>query len=135
MEIKNIPKEAQKSFQVCLQHIQGYGDTVEKLRTKIVEFRVRLDHVQKNNEFIDSELAKELILISTALLELCKDNPRSPYVPYALAAVGYFVEADDGHPDFENIDGFDDDKEVIFAVLDHFQLSEPIKKYTTQRSA
>ena len=135
MEIKSIPPEARKSFQLCLEHIQGFGDTVERLRTEIEEFRHRLAAAQKSYEFVDSELAQELAATSVALLQLCTATPRAEFVPYVLAAIAYFVEADDGHPDFENIDGFDDDKEVLDAVIAHFQLLEPLKKFTSVRSA
>ena len=77
----------------------------------------------------------ECYQIALSLLDVCKSEPRSEFIPYALAAIDYFIQEEDANPDFSSLDGFEDDKEVLLAVISHFNLEDKLKNFSTHKGA
>jgi hypothetical protein len=112
-----------EAFERILSEIVSRLTLIELMQEELEGFGVRLEEAMQTNEFVDGDLALSLLAKSKSLLQVCKDNPREDCVPIVLAAVRYFLDEDDGQADFEGLDGFDDDKEVLDQVIQHFNLA------------
>lgn len=117
-----IPKTAEECFAELRLGIRHHRDTMARLERELDLFPKQLEAALERNEFLDTENADYCLVKSQALLDLCQQNPDATYVPDVLAAIDYFVCESDGIDDFEAIDGFEDDKAVIDAVIHHYQL-------------
>jgi len=117
-----MDKNVKNSFQEELFKVFTYQDALLRLEKMLQEFHLKLEDALKSNEFIDEEKARNLFKMSQKGLEKIKENPKEPWVPWLLAAISYFVETYDGSHDFEEIDGFRDDEDILKAVLQYFSL-------------
>jgi hypothetical protein len=103
-------------YQRSLNKIYGYHDAIDRLERELQAFPDKLALACTSNEFLDQKLANELHASFSKLLTLCRSVLSASDIPYALAAIDYFVTAQDGSADFNNLDGFEDDKAVLDAV-------------------
>lgn len=106
-----------------------------RISSSINAFLDNLNIALQSNEFINIELATGLLRTSIALLEVCKNNCREDCVPYCLAAIEYFLHTADSQNDFTDFEGFEDDKIVLEAVIQHFNLESQIKSIQEKTSA
>ena len=111
-----------------LRNVHANKVKISDLEKSLSDFDKHLAEKLKHNEFIDSALAMRICAQAKALIKICKDNPRDASTPYLLAAVSYFVEQNDGHNDQDNIDGFEDDKLVIEAIIQKFNFHAAIQE-------
>jgi len=124
----DISNDLKQWFNTELDRIVYFSYATENIKEKLSHFEQKAKVALKGNEFIDIELFNELKYQCDRLIELCEENPKELFVPFALAAVAYFIKEDDARRDFDGIEGFEDDKEVIEAVISKFQLTERIAK-------
>lgn len=117
-----IPKAAEECFAELRLSIRQHRDTMVRLERDLDLFPKELKAALERNEFLDTENADYCLAQSKALLALCQQDPDAAHVPDVLAAIDYFVCEADGIDDFEAIDGFEDDRAVIDAVIHHYQL-------------
>lgn len=113
--------ENDASFEASLTSIIEYHDTMQRLRKGIKDFEAKLAHRLNEGE-ADSGQVKKLIATAKSMLDLCRKNPREKYVAHCLAAVDYFLECADAIPDFQSLEGFDDDESVFRMVKEKFKL-------------
>lgn len=104
------------------ERVKKHEVLVQKIERQLIAFEETLKAEFEKNEFIDKETAKQALALSWELIERCKNEPEAEFVPWALAAVNYFIEVEDANNDFNEIDGFDDDMEVLEKVAIHFNL-------------
>gem|GEM_PF-5880115 len=116
-----------KQLEVEITKIFNFEDVINRLTFELKEFSHVLKAGLTKNEFIDVKLAEELAQNSSALLEICLQNPAETHVPYVLAAISYFVRSDDGKDDFTDIEGFEDDKRVLNLVIETFDLRQQLE--------
>ena len=131
----NLDKASEQQYLLLLTNIHQYADVLARLGRQLVEFPSQLDEAIKHFEFVDRALAESLLATASQLLAYCVANPGAEAVPFVLAAIDYFLCANDAQPDFAEIDGFEDDRKVIAAVIDHFQLQSHIKMQLHKRGA
>ncbi len=131
--VEGFSPSVQKAFDENLEHVLSRSMLIEFMQKQLDMFSERLNAAMSENEFLDSELAKKLYLKSTQLLELARQNPQAEHVPYVLAAVQYFIDEDDGNADFEGIDGFEDDHQVLERVVETFSLGEELNHIAEQK--
>lgn len=117
-----LSEEIEKVFQDEYQKVTRHQILVEKIERQLESFEKILKHEFEKNEFIDKATAQNALTLSRRLIDQCKKSPEAEFVPWALAAVNYFIEVNDANNDFEEIDGFDDDIEVLKSVGQHFKL-------------
>lgn len=93
------------------------GDRVEHLQAEIGGHLEKVRSALVRNEFLDFGLAERIASALDTLLatysEIGSDHARALIV----GAARFFVTADDVWPDLESPVGFDDDAEVLNAVL------------------
>ncbi len=124
----NVAPDVQAAFDAIHLEIATHKDTIVRLQAELGKFPDRLKAACASNEFIDKTRAEAVRIRCIALLTICAEHPQKDWVPYALAAIDYFVREDDAQPDFASpFDGFDDDEQVLNSVIDHFDLKKLLK--------
>jgi uncharacterized membrane protein YkvA (DUF1232 family) len=93
------------------------GDRAEQLQAEIGGHLDKVRSALSHNEFLDLGLAKRIAstlnIVLSAYRELSSDHARA----LVIGAARFFLDADDVWPDLESPVGFDDDAEVLNAVL------------------
>lgn len=97
-----------------------------ELNEQLKKFDENLIEAAKSNEFIDLSLATDLQIKCKTILSLVDKSQEKERNAYLLAAVAYFLRADDASNDFQTVGGFEDDNEVIDAVLKKYNLTQII---------
>lgn len=114
------------SFNSELELVLNDKNSFKQLEKQLSQFDQKIKEAAKSNEFIDLNLAMELYLKCSTILSIVETSKNTERNLYLLAAVSYFFRANDAANDFQTIDGFEDDQEVINAVLTKFNLTETI---------
>jgi uncharacterized membrane protein YkvA (DUF1232 family) len=120
--------EIQRIYDGLLDTILCHRDAFNRIRVLLTAYPEKMQAAQSENEFIDTKQAREILVQAQALFAVCEDHPHAPFVPYALAAIDYFICENDATPDFKDpFDGWADDAEVIQQVITRFGLEEKIR--------
>ncbi len=106
-----------------LRKILSYEDVIDRLNRDLQKFPGKLEEGLRQNEFLDRDLAESLLEMCRQLLAQCANSMPKDQVPFVLAAVDYFLNKDDGEPDFKSLDGFQDDEAVLKAVITQFGIN------------
>ena len=114
------------AFNSELEQVFKNKNSINDLKEQLKEFNENLNEANKSNEFIDLSLATDLLLKCKIILSLVDKSQDKERNAYLLAAVAYFLRADDASNDFQTLGGFEDDNEVIYAVLEKYNLTEII---------
>ncbi len=114
-------------FKEHLEKVFGYSDTIGRLEIALSTFEQGFKNALSENEFLDKDLAIELLNQAKALLAVCKNNSYKNHVPYSLAAISYLVCSEDAICDFTELDGLEDDQEVLNFVINAFSLDEEVQ--------
>lgn len=113
----------QINFEIQLKFqdlIEKYGVDVEvpkqELLKMINKYEIRILDEYSRNEFLNIKLANSLIGV---LKNLCDEYDKFDISQkkYFLAALQYFVDAEDSDDDFESFFGFEDDAEIVNEML------------------
>ncbi len=120
-------KKTREIFEQELENILSFKDAIDRLVTEMTVFDKNLDDSLKHNEFLDVKLARELFVTSAGLLRVCQKEQWAEHVPFSLAAISYFLNPNDGHDDRDDIDGYEDDKQVLIMVIKQFNLQSKIE--------
>lgn len=70
-----------------------------------------------NAEFVDDGIAEKITTLCWKLIGAMPEQPDERQHRLTQLAVNYFVLAEDGHDDQHSMIGFDDDLEVVSAVV------------------
>ncbi len=109
-----IPKEAADLWQQLLaQELVDWGT----LRRQVQQYRDRIEEKAKEREFLDLPTATAITDVLLRLLDSADETTPDDDRQLIQAAVSYFITEHDAEGDFESITGFDDDAEVVNAVL------------------
>jgi uncharacterized membrane protein YkvA (DUF1232 family) len=95
----------------------------DELGRDIANYLERIRKEERENEFIDVGLAEKVARACRELLTRW-DSFSSEERKLAQAAANYFVLQQDGDDDLECVLGFEDDAQVVNAVMDALGLSE-----------
>jgi len=90
--------------------------TLTTLNTQLDEYSATISQALKQNEFLDKTISNNLYKTSKHLLETFKTYTPEQQ-PWIVGAIRYFIEDDDADGDLDGPTGFDDDAEVMNAVL------------------
>ena len=77
---------------------------------------------------LDDGLAGRIAWLCGKLLEALPDQPDERQHRLTQLAVNYFVLAEDGHDDNHSLIGFDDDLDVVVAVIKELGLTELLEE-------
>lgn len=114
-------------LQAEIDEILSFRPLIPVLFEDLKNFEQQVSEAYNANEFLDTKLASRLIDAARALLSYAQANPWDDAVPFILAAIRYLIRVHDGRNDFDSLDGFEDDRRVITAVIDKFNLHHVFK--------
>ena len=109
-----IPKEALDLWQQLLSENLV---PVDQLRTEVTGYQDHLAIQARSREFLDTSTANQLAQVSLKLLDTVTEETPPGDQLLIQAAVRYFVLEEDAEGDLESVTGFDDDVEIMNAVL------------------
>lgn len=98
------------------------------LSDELQEYVEELNSHSTNAELLDDGLAVRIAWLCGKLLEALPDQPDERQHRLTQLAVNYFVLAEDGHDDNHSLIGFDDDLDVVVAVIKELGLTELLEE-------
>ena len=101
---------AEQLFEESLVPAQVLSDELE-------QYVETLGTNASNAEFVDDGLAEQITALCWKLLTALPADPDERQHRLTQLAINYFVLAEDGHDDKHSMIGFDDDLEVVAAVV------------------
>jgi uncharacterized membrane protein YkvA (DUF1232 family) len=93
------------------------------LADELQQYVEELDSHKANAEFVDYDVAKRIAALCWKLLEALPDEPDERQHRLTQLAINYFVLAEDAQDDNYSLAGFEDDLEVVTAVVNELGLT------------
>lgn len=118
----DVDEPSKNSYAARLLEITTHSQLRGFLRNQLSNYDSLLAQALSKNEFLDTTKARELKLLCNSLLDWCDLNLESRALPYVLAGVAYFLDTNDGHNDFEALDGLDDDAKILESIMKEFSI-------------
>lgn len=109
--------EIQLKFQELIEKYSVDVDVpIQEYVKAINKYEIRIIDEYSRNEFLNIKLANNIILV---FKNLCHeyDNFDISQKKYFIAALRYFIDAEDIDDDFESFFGFEDDAEITNEML------------------
>ena len=97
---------------------------VPVLSDELEQYVESLSSHAANAEFVDDGIAEKITTLCWKLIGALPENPEEHQHRLTQLAVNYFVLAEDGHDDKHSMIGFDDDLEVVSAVVRELGMTE-----------
>ena len=97
---------------------------VPVLSDELEQYVESLSSHAANAEFVDDGIAEKITTLCWILIGALPENPDEHQHRLTQLAVNYFVLAEDGHDDKHSMIGFDDDLEVVSAVVRELGMTE-----------
>ena len=97
---------------------------VPVLSDELEQYVESLSSHAANAEFVDDGIAEKITTLCWKLIGALPENPDEHQHRLTQLAVNYFVLAEDGHDDKHSMIGFDDDLEVVSAVVRELGMTE-----------
>lgn len=96
---------------------------ISLLAQDLVGYVNALTNQAKHEEFLDIETAQRAAKLCEKLLAALPDRPDERQHRLAQLAIKYFILAEDAEDDNQSLIGFDDDLQVVVAVIEELGLS------------
>ncbi len=97
--------------------------SVKVLSDELQQYVEVLDAHSSSDEFFDHDVAKRIAALCWKLLDALPDEPDEQRHRLTQLAINYFVLAEDGQDDNHSMAGFEDDLQVVTAVVHELGLS------------
>ena len=91
--------------------------SVPVLADELQQYVEEIDAHKANDEFVDYDIAKRIAALCWKLLDALPDEPDERQHRLTQLAVNYFVLAEDAQDDNYSLAGFEDDLQVVTAVI------------------
>ncbi len=101
---------------------------VQVLSDELQEYVVELDAHPSNGGLFDKGLARRITSLCWKLLDALPAEPDERQHRLTQLAINYFVLAEDGHDDNHSLIGFDDDLQVVVAVIKALELHDLLEE-------
>ena len=98
------------------------------LSDELEQYASNLSFQAEQSEFFDLETAKRTAQLCRALLATLPAEPNENQHRLTQLAINYFVLAEDAEDDNYSLIGFDDDLQVVMAVIGELGLDDLIKE-------
>jgi uncharacterized membrane protein YkvA (DUF1232 family) len=98
------------------------------LADELQQYVEELDSHKANAEFVDNDVARRIAGLCWKLLEALPDVPDERQHRLTQLAVNYFVLAEDAHDDNYSLAGFEDDLQVVTAVVSELGLDHLLEQ-------
>lgn len=97
--------------------------SVKVLSDELQQYVEALDAHSSSDEFFDHDVAKRIAALCWKLLDALPAEPDEQRHRLTQLAINYFVLAEDGQDDNHSMAGFEDDLQVVTAVVHELGLS------------
>ena len=111
---EQVAGEALVSMQVLSDELQQYAE--------------ELDSHSSNSGFFDYDVAKRIAALCWKLLAALPDEPDERQHRLTQLAINYFVLAEDAQDDNHSMAGFEDDLQVVTAVIRELNLDHLLEE-------
>jgi uncharacterized membrane protein YkvA (DUF1232 family) len=101
---------------------------VTVLSSELEQYASQLDQQAKESEFFDLDTATRTAHLCRKLLAALPQVPDEHQHRLTQLAVNYFVLEEDAEDDSESLIGFDDDLQVVVAVIEELGLNHLLKE-------
>lgn len=91
--------------------------SVKVLADELRQYVDGLDAHKSNADFVDYDIAARIATLCWQLLDALPDQPDERQHRLTQLAINYFVLAEDAHDDNHSLAGFEDDLQVVTAVV------------------
>ena len=119
LQIPGIPTNAAELWaRLLTEELVDVAD----LRREVTAYQEFIADQSKHREFVDRSTAETIAGVLLRLLKTVGPKTSGEHRRAIQAAVRYFVIKNDAEGDLESVTGFDDDVEVMNAVLRHLGL-------------
>ena len=97
--------------------------SVQVLSDELQQYVEELDAHSSNAEFFDHDVARRIAALCWKLLDALPAEPDERQHRLTQLAINYFVLAEDAQDDNHSLAGFEDDLQVVTAVIHELGLS------------
>ena len=97
--------------------------SIPVLADELTQYVEEIDSHHRNAEFVDYDIAKRIADLCWKLLDALPDEPSERQHRLTQLAINYFVLAEDAQDDNYSLAGFEDDLEVVTAVVSELGLA------------
>ena len=102
--------------------------SVQVLSDELQEYVEEIDSHSSNTEFFDYDVAKRIATLCWKLLAALPAEPDERQHGLTQLAINYFVLAEDAHDDNHSLAGFEDDLQVVTAVIHELGLGHLLEE-------
>ena len=102
--------------------------SVQVLSDELQQYVEELDGHSSNAGFFDHDIAKRIAALCWKLLAALPDEPDERQHRLTQLAINYFVLAEDAQDDNHSMAGFEDDLQVVTAVIHELGLSHLLEE-------
>ena len=102
--------------------------SVNVLSDELQQYVEELDAHSPSDEFFDRDVARRIAAICWKLLDALPAEPDEQRHRLTQLAINYFVLAEDGQDDNYSLAGFEDDLQVVTAVVHELGLSHLLEE-------
>ena len=102
--------------------------SVNVLSDELQQYVEELDAHSSSDEFFDRDVARRIAAICWKLLDALPAEPDEQRHRLTQLAINYFVLAEDGQDDNYSLAGFEDDLQVVTAVVHELGLSHLLEE-------
>lgn len=102
--------------------------SVNVLSDELQQYVEELDTHSSNDEFVDYNVARRIATLCRQLLDALPAEPDEWQHRLTQLAINYFVLAEDAHDDNHSMAGFEDDLQVVTAVVQELGLSHLLEE-------
>jgi hypothetical protein len=100
---------------------------VQVLSDELQQYAEELDTHSSNDEFFDGGTARRIAALCWKLLDELPAEPGEREHRLTQLAINYFVLAEDAHDDNHSLMGFEDDLQVVTAVIHELDLGHLLR--------
>ena len=102
--------------------------SVQVLSDELQQYVEELDTHSSNDGFFDHDVAKRIASLCWKLLDALPAEPDERQHQLTQLAINYFVLAEDGQDDNHSMAGFEDDLQIVTAVINELGLSHLLEE-------
>jgi len=102
--------------------------SVQVLSDELQQYVEELDTHSSNDGFFDHDVAKRIASLCWKLLDALPAEPDERQHQLTQLAINYFVLAEDGQDDNHSMAGFEDDLQVVTAVIHELGLNHLLEE-------
>jgi hypothetical protein len=123
-----FPQLEPKTRRIAEQIAREALVSAEVLADELQQYVEELEGHSSNAGFFDHDVANRIAALCWKLLDALPAEPEERQHRLTQVAINYFVLAEDAQDDNHSLGGFDDDLEVVTAVINELGLSHLLQE-------